>query len=340
LIALNPDRAFAIGVDFGRTHIRVALANLGLDLRPDADNPLTSLPYYRPHIDVPGDAEGALAAAKQMIDQLIHQAGVSRSQIVGGGIGLPGPVDHSDDRAAVKELLPGWARLGRLRDAIGSHLELPVEIDNDANLGALGEAFRGAGRGCDNFIYVKASHGIGCGLYMGGRIFHGRRGIAGEIGHTIINDTGVVCYCGNTGCLRTVVAEEAILESLRLHGNFNSLDEVIDGANQGDQRCVGALTNASRQLGLTLASLCNVLDPERVIVGGSWGRVGRAEVVIEPIARAVERFGLKNEQSADSTVAVVPGELGDLAPIWGALVLVVHGNFESLRARLNRLLIN
>src|SRR5205823_9499384 len=161
-------------------------------------------------------------------------SGFGRSSLVGAGIGIPGPVDREHGTAGSATILPGWVGL-RIASEMQRRLGIPVEIENDANLGALAELTWGAGRDCSNFAYVKAATGIGAGLVIDGRLLRGASGTAGEIGHTTLDEEGALCYCGNRGCLETVASGPAIL-ALVAHatGENLTLAAVIERAIGGD----------------------------------------------------------------------------------------------------------
>jgi predicted NBD/HSP70 family sugar kinase len=217
-------------------------------------------------------------------------------------------------------ILPGWTGTDGERE-MAARLSLPVRLENDANLGALAELTWGAGRGCDHLAYMKISNGIGSGLIVGGRLFRGAGGTAGEIGHTILDETGDICRCGNRGCLETYASGPAIVELLsRSLGEDLTLDGVLARAAGGDAGCRRAIADAGRHVGTAAANLCNVFNPERIVVGGSIGAAG--DVLLEPLRETIGRYAIS---TAARDVEVVPGELGDRAELLGAVALVLQG---------------
>jgi predicted NBD/HSP70 family sugar kinase len=205
---------------------------------------------------------------------------------------------------------------------MGSRLGLPVYVDNDANLGALAELHWGAGRGSSMLVYLKVATGIGAGLVVGGRIFHGAGGTAGEIGHTMMDEDGPICRCGSRGCLEMVASAPALVEMLRPSlGDHVTAEDVLEHAAAGDARCRRAIGDAGRHIGHALANLCNLFNPERIVVGGSLGSAG--DVLLEPLREAVER---RTIPSAAADVDIVPGVLGDRAEMLGAVALVIYEN--------------
>ncbi len=165
------------------------------------------------------------------------------------------------------------------------------------------------------------SNGIGAGLIVAGRLFRGAGGTAGEIGHTILDETGDICRCGNRGCLETYAAGPAIVELLRRSlGEDLTLETVLARAAEGEAGCRRAIADAGRHVGTAAANLCNVLNPQRIVVGGSIGTAG--DVLLEPMREAVARYAI---HTAAADVEIVPSELGDRAELLGALALVLHG---------------
>ncbi len=152
-------------------------------------------------------------------------------------MGLPGPIDQGDGTVGSSAILPGWIGMTAAAE-LRHRLDVPVMVDNDANLGALAEAAFGAGRDAGDLIYLKISSGIGAGLILNGRLYRGSAGLAGELGHVLVNPDGIVCRCGNRGCLETVAATGALVDLLRRsHGDDLTVDGMIEAARAGDAGC-------------------------------------------------------------------------------------------------------
>src|SRR4051794_38597066 len=204
LLRLDPSAGGALGIDFGHRHLRVAVADLSR----------TVLAERAIDLDVDAAAEGSLDAAAAMVEDVLSEAGMPRDRIVGAGVGLPGPIDTRTGTVGSSVILPGWVGL-RPAEELERRLGVSVVVDNDANLGALGEVAFGAARGLRDVVYVKVASGVGAGLVLGGRIYHGAAGLAGELGHVHVREHGDVCRCGNRGCLETVAAAGALVAALR-----------------------------------------------------------------------------------------------------------------------------
>jgi len=308
LIALDPSAGLAVGIDFGKRHLAVVVADLSHAILAEAQEELED--GY--------PASDGLARAAALVERLLDETGAPRERVVGVGMGLPGPVRRTGVVGS-EAILPGWAG-ERAADTMAERLRLPVRIENDANLGALAEHFWGAGRGCSSLAYLKVATGIGAGLVIDGRLFRGTGGTAGEIGHTPVDETGDVCRCGNRGCLETVAGAPAIVGLLdRSLGTRLEVADVVERAQDGDPACRRVLADAGRHIGVAVANLCNLVNPERIVVGGSIGVAG--ELLLDPMRNSV---ALRAIPSAAADVEIVPAELGDRAELLGAVALVLQ----------------
>jgi predicted NBD/HSP70 family sugar kinase len=316
LLRLDPSAGAALGVDFGHRHLRVAVADLSS----------TVLAERWVELDVDHAAASALEAAAGLVGEVLAETGIDRGRVVGAGMGLPGPIDRRTGKVGSSVILPGWAGLEAAHE-LARRLELHVEVDNDANLGALAEVSFGAGRGLGDVVYVKVASGIGAGIVVGGRIHHGATGAAGELGHVHVQSGGAVCRCGNRGCLETVASTGAMLGALRpAHGQdltVRGLLELVAADDLGARRVVN---DSGRAIGRALADLCNHLNPAAIVVGGDLGAA--AGPLLDGIREAIDRYALPGAAEA---VTVVAGELGDRAEVLGALALVT-GDVERLSA--------
>jgi predicted NBD/HSP70 family sugar kinase len=308
LIALNPSGGIAVGMDFGKRHLSVALADLSHEIVAE-ERVVLSADYQ---------AEEAMVTAAKLVERLFTEAAIDRSQVVGVGMGIPGPI-HESGLVGSSAILPGWVGAAPAQ-RMSELLELPVKVGNDASLGALAEYAWGAGRGAGIVVYLKVATGIGSGIVIDGRLFEGAGGTAGEIGHTTIDDEGDICRCGNRGCLETLAGGPAIADLLsRSLGEKLEPDEVIRRAVEGDPGCRRALADAGRHIGVAVANLCNLVNPERIVVGGSMGHAG--SLLLNPL---MESVSLRAIPSAAEDVEIVLGELGERAELLGALACVLQ----------------
>jgi predicted NBD/HSP70 family sugar kinase len=211
-------------------------------------------------------------------------------------------------------------------DEMRRRLQLPIAVDNDANLGALAEAAFGAARDASDLVYIKVSSGIGAGLILNGRLYRGAAGLAGELGHVLVDPDGLVCRCGNRGCLETLAAAEALSDLLsRSHGKSLTVTEMLALARDADLGCQRVIADAGRVVGRAVADLCNYLNPDLVVVGGDLSAAG--DLVLEPMREAVRRFAIP---AAAEDVEIVAGTLGDRAELLGALALAGHESEDPL----------
>lgn len=309
LLALDRSAGAVLGIDFGHDRIHAAVSDLSRTILAESVR----------EQDVDNCAVEALDLAAVMVGDLLDEVGLVRGDVIGVGMALSGPIDHA--RGAVHEtsILPGWAGLevgAEMSRRIGG---LPVHLDNDANLGALAEVTLGAGREARNALYVMISSGIGAGLIVDGRPYRGRRGMAGEIGHVLVDELGPICRCGNRGCLETYASGPALVELLRSsRGGELTVAEMVRLARDGDAGCQRAIGDAGRILGRVVAAVCNVFNPEMVVVGGDLGEAG--DLLLDPMREAVDRYAIA---PAAADARVVAGELGERAQVLGALALAI-----------------
>lgn len=308
-LVLQDSSSAVLGIDFGHSHVLVAVADLAHNV----------LAERRCELDVDHNAEEALDASARMALEVLDEAHVQRKNVIGAGIGIPGPVDRARGTVGSATILPGWLGL-RIGDELEKRLGIPVEIENDANLGALAELTWGSGRDCMNFAYIKAATGVGAGLVVDGSLLRGATGTAGEIGHTTLDESGALCYCGNRGCLETVASGPAILRLVAGDdGESLTLGGVIELAAQGDLRCRRAISDAGREIGVAVAGLCNLINPERIVVGGLLSRAG--DLLLQPIRESIRRYTVL---AAAECVDVVPATFVERAELLGALALTIR----------------
>jgi predicted NBD/HSP70 family sugar kinase len=317
-VSLAPRAAFAVGLDVGHRHIRAALCDL-------SGEPV-AVEHSEAEVDhAPGPS---LDLARELVHAVLAQAGVAREQVIGVGMGIAAPVDARRGTAHVEGILPSWGGVQPAAE-MEARLGLPVQLENDANVGALGEHRFGAGRGVEHLAYVRLSAGIGAGLVLDGRPYRGGGGIAGELGHLLANPDGAICRCGNRGCLETVaspVAVAALLE--RSRGMPVGVAELLARVEQGDRGARRAVADAGAAVGRAVAALVNLFNPELVVIGGELAATG--EVLLDPLRAAIEREALA---PAAAQARVVRGALGGDAEVLGAAALVLERAPQALAQR-------
>jgi predicted NBD/HSP70 family sugar kinase len=314
-VALHRGAGVALGIDVGRRHVRVALADFSHTVLAER---------YR-GFAVPLESAQAIDTVTRLAAEVLDEAAVGEAEIAGIGMGVPGALHRVSGAVGDATLLPGWEGVD-VAATISGALGRPVELENDANLGALSESMWGAGRGVEDLTYLKVATGVGAGFILRGHPYQGACGTAGEIGHTVIDPRGAVCRCGNRGCLETMASSPAILAALAAsYGEQLSIADVLARARAGDPGCGRAIADAGQAIGAAVATVCNLLNPRLVIVGGDLLPAG--ELLLEPLRAAVREQAIR---SAATDVQVVPGELGERTDVLGAVALVLRRGAELL----------
>ncbi|MEH3054241.1 MAG: ROK family transcriptional regulator [Patulibacter minatonensis] len=316
LLSLDRSAGTALAIDFGHTHLRVAVADLSSEILAEREQPF----------DVDGSAGGALDAAAELTLEVLRDAGLTPRDVIGAAMGLPGPIDRATGAVGSSVILPDWVGI-HPSDEFAQRLGAPIGVivDNDANLATLGEARFGAGAGASDLVYVKVASGIGAGVMLGGRLHRGAAGSAGELGHVLHDPDGEICRCGNRGCLETVASAAPLVRLLgRRHGPDFSTAKLVELATDGDVGTRRVLVDAGRAIGRALADLSNVLGPERIIIGGDLGGAGSA--LLDGIRESMARFALP---AVLGSVELLGASLGGRAELLGGLSLVI-GDTERL----------
>jgi len=303
-LTLNPGAGAVAGVEFGFRKLRVELCDLAHSMIGSADSGLPE-----DHASAAG-----LAAARRLLDQALAAAGLPHSALIGAGVSLPGPVSQHPDLIKPSAILPGWR--GVTGRDIEAALGVPVSIDNDSNLAALGEHVWGAGQGCTDCVTIRFHNGIGCGLFVNGTLVRGATGGAGEIGHITVDERGPLCRCGKRGCLDSYAAIPAILDALAPQYGPLTVTALLDLLAARDPGAVRVVSDAADLVGRAVATACNLLAPQRVIVLGPMAEAG--EVVLGPIRAALARHIAPNEPPE-----VVLGALGARHTALGAIALAL-----------------
>lgn len=266
------------------------------------------------------------------VHEAIRKSGAPVDKICAMGVGAPGPLDPDRGFVFFAPNL-GWKNVP-LGTIMGERLKLPVYLDNDANLAALGEHVYGAGQNSAHMVYITVSTGVGGGLILDGRVYHGAGGGAGEIGHVTVAPDGPVCNCGNTGCLEAVSSGTAIARRARAlvddgrgvgilaaaggEPDQVSARAVSEAAAAGDAEAVVILRDAGRYLGIAVAGVINLLNPSAVVLGG--GAIQSGAALWDAMLTEVHRRTL---ESSLATVRLVRGALGGDAGAMGAVALAL-----------------
>lgn len=309
LVRLTPASGVVAGLDYGHRHLSVALADRSHQVLAERRTSLG-----------PGlSADQALDLGAALLDEALQETKTPHSAVKAVGMGLPAPINSSSGQVGALSILPGWVGVNAAQLA-SERLDLPVYVDNEANLGAWAEHLWGAGRSAESLAFVKLSEGVGAGLIIEGKLFRGRDGTSGEIGHTTMNDLGAVCRCGNRGCLETLIAARSVIELLQPRFSEElSIARVVEQARQGDTACIRVLADTGHQAGLALANLCNLFNPELLLIGGELAQAG--DLLLGPLRESVRRCGIP---SATADLEIRVGALGARAILLGTIALALH----------------
>ncbi len=308
LLALNPGARVVAGVDLGASHARACLADLSG----------TILAEHRADLDIATGPAQVLGWAEQTIGTLLERQGRAVGELAAIGMGLPGPVEHSTGRAINPPIMPGWDRYD-----VPAHVQraypVPVLIDNDVNIMALGEQHAHLPQVGD-LIFVKVSTGVGAGLISGGALQRGAQGTAGDLGHVrVARAEGVACRCGNEGCLEAVAAGPALAAALREAGvAAEGAQDVVDLVRAGHVAAARVVRQAGRDLGEVLATLVNVINPSAIVIGGSLADAG--ESLLAGIREVVYSRSLP---LATEHLSITTSLAGERAGVLGAAALAI-----------------
>jgi predicted NBD/HSP70 family sugar kinase len=310
LVGLSGTLGIAIGVEIANGVIRAALCDTAQKLLL--------------HDSVPMDdhtpPEAALKTVGTLIDQMLSRIGFTRADVLGVGVAMPGPIQRRSGLNGRATTLKSWVSVNP-RVTAREVLNLPLIVDNDANFGARAELTWGAARGLKDIAFIYTASGIGAGLVLNGALYLGANGTAGELGHTTIDENGLVCECGGRGCLNTLANADAITQNLwRSHRDRLSIADVIKLAQVGDAGCRRVLADAGRHIGLAAANMYNLLDPELIVIGGNLAPAG--EILLGPLRESMARRAI---HAGEVLPPVVVGDLEpDVVVVLGAAAAVLR----------------
>lgn len=310
-----------LGVELGASHIsavRTDLRGRVLDSR-------------RQDHDVQGDPTGALELLGGFLAALADGA---ESPPLGVGAGVPSPVREDQPGRLSRDLLPHWGDID-LMAWLESTTGLPARIDNDANVGALAEHWWGAGQGVQDFAFIKVATGVGAGVIIGGDIYRGAGGVAGEIGHTAIDPAGPRCRCGLQGCLEAFVGTQYLLERAAERADAlperpawadptPTLASLIAAADAGDTLAEELISSTGHWLGIAVSNLLNLVNPSRVVLGGRLTSAG--SLLLRPLRTALAQRTLWT--SVESAEVVVSQLSADAVALGAATLVLQHALSE------------
>ncbi len=311
LLRLNERAAYVVGIKLTEYGLTTVVTNLAAEVIHSAVS----------NTRLVGDPNAAMSAVEIAVKAALAASGVKRKEVLGIGIGLAGIVDAAEGVCRVSHILQ-WRDVA-LSEPLRRKLQIPVWVDNDVNTLAVAEKWFGAGTGLRHFLTATVGRGIGLGIVANGEIYRGAFGGAGEFGHTIVVPGGPLCQCGREGCLEALVSEPALRRRTSIAlGRPVSSEELINLAASGDHVVAQVLSEAGRQLGLALANLVTLLNPERLIVSGEGTRLG--PLFFDPMRQAIRETAFAG---LGASLDVVVQRWGDDAWAIGAATLVLRELF-------------
>lgn len=307
-VTLARQLGLVAGLHFSARHLRIAISDIGRTVVAENHVPLA--------LEHRHDSE--LNRAALLLSDMVESVNGSLQDILAVGVALPVPVDSRTGMISTPGIMRGWEGVD-VAEELGSRIQSPVFVDNEANLGGLAEWRFGAARDSRGAAFIRVGHSISAGLLINGSIFRGTTGKAGQIGHVTIDENGPICRCGSRGCLDTLAGGPALLELFRGDPGMQRIRDLLLRAEGGDASARRVIADAGRHIGIAAASLCNLFDPERLVIGGELALAG--ETLLAPMRHALERSVLAS--SDGSVPLIVQGALGDRAELLGCLALAI-----------------
>lgn len=332
MVTFNGNENYVIEIDLGATLIRGVLSDLNNDIQMEIQVPTSLEKGY----------ESIMDQIANVIERLLNKRGLNKDKVLGVGIGIAGLVDV---KKGVVDFSPdfGWESVN-IRNSLNQRINLPFFFDNSTRLMALGELSYGLGRNYGNFVVINIGYGIASGIVIDGKTVFGAQGKAGEFGHIIVDtNSNVQCKCGAYGCLEALASgrriadlgkelferkkSQKLMELCKNDPNLIDAKLVFEAARSGDKDANEILETVTNYLGIGIASLANLLDPEVIFMGG--GVSSNGEIFFKSLKKATQNFLISRNKKLD----IKPVTFADYATLTGAFSLVVNKiiRFESLR---------
>lgn len=335
ILEINPGAGLVVGIDMGASHMSVSLSNFSAQIIDEVEIPF----------DVDLGPKSCLAQVDSLLTEVLEKNGTRVSQILAIGMGVPGPIVSEEGLVIAPPIMPGWDGYP-IKKYIESRWNVPVSLNNDAELGALGEWAYGAGRGENHLAYIKVGSGVGAGLLLNGQIYQGATGSAGEIGHLTVDENGPMCDCGNAGCLEALAGGKAIARMGReavkknqrtMLSSIGPLEElsardVAAAARRGDLVAQQIIGSAGRYLGIAIAGLVNIFNPRMVVLGGGVSQIG--DLLLQPIRDTIQRRSLPGASKfIKINTAVLRRRSSSMGAVVQALSIAMHQMAERKEAK-------
>jgi len=303
-------KKYIIAIDLGGTNLKVALLDLKYKTK---DREVLSTRSFL-------EKEELISGIVFAINRVMKYNGLDKTDILGVGLGFPGPVDTKAGIVHFLPNIPGWKEV-RLRDILKKRTGLAIFLDNDAKIMALAEHRLGAARGFNNVLCMTLGTGIGGGVIIGGRLYRGFNNAAGEVGHLPINERGLSCNCGSSGCLEAYIGNIRIIKLARKEFKRNiSLEELSLLAGKGNKLAKKIWRDVGKHLGFALAGVVNILNLDAVVMGGGVSNAGK--VLFDSAKEALQDQAMSVQ---GGHVKIFRAKLGSDAGLIGAAIMVKEG---------------
>lgn len=308
----NPGAHVVFAADIGATHAKTALTDLSGEVLIEEDRAL----------DIAAGPEAVLSWVCERGNSLLAEAGRAPADLLGVGLGLPGPVEHASGRPTNPPIMPGWDGFD-VPGFVSERMGASTLVDNDVNIMALGE-HRREWPERDHMIFVKVSTGIGCGLIADGQLHRGSQGVAGDMGHVQLPHVEAIpCRCGNVGCLEAVAGGVALAARMTELGSpARTSSDVVSLARSGSITALKLVREAGRQIGEVLATAVSFFNPSVIVIGGALSQAG--EHLIAGVREVVYQRSLP---LATQDLRIVRSRAGERAGVYGAALMVVEHAF-------------
>lgn len=301
-------KSYGFGVDIGGTTIKLGLFDMGGALLDKWEIPTRT----------ENNGENILDDICESITKKMHSKFITKERVEGIGLGVPGPVGEDGTVYGCVNL--GWPTFN-VETTMYQKIGIPVKAGNDANVAALGEMWQGGGKGHQDVLMVTLGTGVGGGIIIGGKVIAGAHGAGGEIGHIHVKDNEpVACGCGKHGCLEQYVSANGIVSEAKrklenetrstslTQYDFLTSKDIYDEAKNGDTVALEIVDEACELLGDSLAIICNVVDPEVIVIGGGVSRAGN--ILIEGIKKHYHKNAFHSVENTDITLALLGNDAG------------------------------
>ncbi len=328
LLRIVPEATYAIGVDLGGANLRVVVVNL--------ESNVVAKIRKKTNAD-----EGRDRVFRRVIDAIyeaIELSKIGKDKIKGISVGMAGLINHEKGVCLYCPNIEGWENVP-VKRLVEEEFAIDTSVEDSSRVMALAEHWLGVARGIDNFIFVNVGVGIGCAIFIHGELYRGIGGIAGEFGHMTIDEAGPRCNCGNYGCLETLASGPAISRRARqaikegvvslieklVEGNLENItpEIVVEAVRRGDKLAFNIMEKTGEYLGIGIANMINIFNPELIVIGAGVSRAGN--ILLEPLKRTVKTRAL---QLSYSMTNIKVSQLGDNAGALGAAIMVLKDIFE------------